>query len=106
MQGPLVGDWVWMHKLREFRRFTHDWGDGLQTSHGLDGRNDGGGGFHMFKDGTCSYSGGLDPSIPKAKITGPIGYKQGVVWFFHHDWVGAHRGVWGHADFAIYEYHG
>lgn len=107
LQGPHVGDWVWMHKLKQFRRFTHNWGDGIQTTHDWgNGKCDGGGGFHIFKDGTCSYSGGLDRSIPKNQITGPIGYKQGMVWFFHHDWVGAHRGVWHYADFPIFEYHG
>lgn len=68
-----------------WERFSHDWGDDIQTCYG--------GSFHIFKSGNCSFSGGLNPSIKKEWLVERSEVKPASYWFFHHDSAGAHRGV-------------
>jgi hypothetical protein len=75
------------------RRFTHDWDDGLQTSCKDScgcfyfGTGHGGGSY-------MSYSGSLDPTIPRKSLVDLKMWKDGSVWIFHHDHWGANRGVY------------
>lgn len=89
LEGPQVGDWIKMLD-GTVRRFTHNWGDGLQTTIG----NGDSGRFYFSKCGHLSYSGGLDDMIPLDRIE-PCENEllPGFAWFFHHDSSGAHRGV-------------
>jgi hypothetical protein len=95
--GPRVGDFLklwtkptpcpaWHH---EFTRFTHDWGDHIQTG----GNGEGFGGSYYWGGNYCSYSGGLDSGCAKSDLiyTGEI--RQGGVWFFSDNHARAHNGV-------------
>jgi len=84
LQGPVVGDYV-LFESGQLERFSHDWGDGLQTSSG--------GSFYLCATGVASLSGPLNPFIPLKTITPSEATLLGSFWFFHHDIAGAHRGV-------------
>ena len=86
-KGPRVGDWCLMLDGTE-RRFTHDWGDSIQTTYSKQG----GGSFYLG-DGYMSYSGSLDPAIQKDCFQLTRETRNARVWFFHHDFWGAGRGV-------------
>ncbi|WP_409562663.1 hypothetical protein [Hyphomicrobium sp. MC8b] len=86
--GPRVGDFV-QTEDGTLHRFTQDWDDRLQITSSLDPA----GGSFYFALGYCSYSGGLDPSIPKSRLYDTGAVKDGNVWFFHHDIARAHNGV-------------
>lgn len=94
--GARVGDWV---TLRDgsWRRFTHDWGDGLQTTI----KNNVDTSFYLGK-GYVSFSGSLDPTLPRADLVETSETKNGNFWFFHHDSVGAHRGVYFEAPCRVF----
>ena len=95
-QGPRVGDFVIM-KDGSIRRFTHDWGDALQTTcQGQVGL------FYFNRSGHMSYSGNLDRSIPKHQLkdTGKKG--SGRIWFFHHDEVRGHNAVYAMVNCRVY----
>lgn len=79
-----VGDWLRFHD-GSYERFSHDWGDGLQTC--------GGGSFYLG-DGYASFSGSLNPAIPNEVIRETTGYAVGRFWFFHHDMPRAHSAVY------------
>lgn len=78
LTGPRVGDFVRM-KDGELRRFTYDWGDGIQTTCPKFG-----GSFYLHDFGHASYSGSLDPSIKKEHLEDTGDFKSGDFWFFHH----------------------
>ena len=59
LEGPRIGDFIFL-KNGNTERFSHDWGDSLQTSSS--------GSFCLSSDGRVSFSGGLNPSINKGKI--------------------------------------
>lgn len=86
-KGPRVGDWVIMQD-GTVRRFTHNWGDDIQTTYPKFGL----GSFYLG-DGSMSYSGSLDSAIPKDTLTDTGEIRNGDCWFFKHDLWGAHRGV-------------
>jgi hypothetical protein len=81
--GPRIGDYVEFEDGRA-GRFSHDWGDSIQWSEG--------GSFSLTESGGASFSGGLNPAIPKACLT-PTGQRDGAFWFFHHGHWRAHNGV-------------
>lgn len=83
---PRVGDFVHMAD-GTLRRFTHDAGDRLQVT------CKGSSGSFYFGGSHCSYSGSLDPAVPKADLQLTANMRDGAVWFFHHGQPGAHRGV-------------
>lgn len=91
--GPRVGDFI--HMLDgTLRRFTHNWGDGLQTTYRW--RDTGRvevGSFYLDRSGAADYSGGLDDRIPLAEIADTGEHRDGDFWFFHHDDARAHNGV-------------
>jgi len=86
--GPRVGDFIIMRD-GSYARFSHDWGDGLQTTTGEFGAS-----FYFGGDGWVSFSGGLDPSIPSGEIEPTEEVREGGFWFFHHNESRAHNGVW------------
>lgn len=86
--GPRIGDWLKM-PYGLYTRFTHDWGDTMQT--GL-------GSFHLGK-GYISYSGGLDSGLAKSDILPTNELKMGSVWFWKDGLSGADRGF--HAEMAF-----
>jgi hypothetical protein len=88
-EGPRVGDFVIMQD-GTLRRFTHDWDNALQTT-----VRDCPGSFYFDRAGYMSYSGGLDPCIPKCRLTDTGQVASGKVWFFHHDEHRGHNGVTG-----------
>lgn len=57
--GPRIGDFI-IFKDGRIERFSHDWGDTIQTSPG--------GSFHLSSDGLTSFSGGLNEAIPKTSF--------------------------------------
>ncbi len=91
--GPRVGDFIRMMD-GTLRRFTHDWGDGLQTTYRWrdTGRVEGGS-FHLGRDGGADYSGSLDQAIPLAQIQDTGEHQDGDFWMFHHGEMRAHNGV-------------
>ena len=81
---PRVGDFI------EFsdgivEQFSYDWGDSIQSSEG--------GSFYLGK-GYVSFSGALNTAIPKDKVSDSGRTKLGKFWFFHHDDMTAHNGVY------------
>lgn len=95
-QGPRVGDFVQM-KDGSLRRFTHDWGDDIQTT--LNGSNDSS--FYLGS-GFMDFSGGLDSAIPKGELT-PLPFaRKGSCWIFHHDHREAHNGVHTEVNCRVY----
>jgi hypothetical protein len=97
--GPRVGDWLrlprWHSQQPEFTRFTHDWGDQLQT--GL-------GSFFLFHSGHCDYSGGLNPGCLKSDLVATDELKEGSVWFFDEDRSGGGRGVYFQANMRVFTF--
>lgn len=92
--GPRLGDVV-IFANGSRGRFTHNWGDGMQTTVRRDtaGGIFGEGSFHLSEGGGMSYSGALDPTIPMARLedTGEVELRQ--CWFFHHGYMRAHSAV-------------
>ena len=119
-KGPAVGDFVLMPSKdgepEDVRRFTHDWGDSIQTTISTKTRADGtkhpcagDSSFYIDRDGECNFSGSLDAAIPKSKLvkkTDRYGQakRTGGIWFFHHDQPGAGRGVYATMMFKVWEY--
>jgi hypothetical protein len=99
--GPRVGDFV---RLADgtLHRFTHDWSPkhGIQITSSLDPAQ---GSFHLSRVGLASYSGGLDPCIPYARIRDTGEKRKGRFWFFHHDYATAHNGVNVEIECRVYE---
>ena len=95
-EGPRVGDFIEMLD-GTLRRFTHKWNDGLQTTYiwqtGADKGKPADASFHLSADGSLSFSGSLDSSIPFASIEPTGETRDGAVWFFHHGEMKAHNGV-------------
>ena len=96
--GPRIGDFVKMPDST-LRRFTHDWGDDIQTTT----PRFSGGSFYLG-NGCASYSGALDAAILKTKIKNTGKTRDGAFWFFHHDFSTAHNGVHFTIPCRIFEY--
>ena len=98
---PCIGDFV-RFPNGKLERFSHDWGDDLQTSPR--------GSFYLCKGGNADFSGGLNPSIPLDSLSITDEVIEADFWFFHHDWPGAHRGVGCKVPCRVYSttavYHG
>lgn len=97
-EGPRVGDWVYMKGEDQPRRFTYDWGDDIQTTD----RPGDMGSFHISEYG-CSYSGALDPGLPKNQLVLTDEVKEGRVWWFDMGWAGAGRGIETKVPFRVYK---
>ena len=86
--GPRVGDFLALAghaRCPSYTRFTHDWGDWLQTG-GLNGS-------YYLGSGYLSYSGSLDRGISKADCLPTDEVKPGSLWIFDQDIHQAHNGV-------------
>jgi hypothetical protein len=90
--GPRVGDFVQMLD-GTLRRFTHNWGDSLQTTVGGNHPCSGDASF-FFGAGYMSFSGSLDRAIPRASLENTWETRIGRAWFFHHNEARAHNGVY------------
>jgi hypothetical protein len=103
VSGPRVGDFVRIPGEDGLRRFTHHWGDSIQTTVSPRHPCNGDSSFYFYGEG-CSFSGSLDSAIPIECIVDTGETQSGSVWFFHHNEAGAHRGVYCKAMFRVYEY--
>lgn len=91
--SPRIGDYI-RFPSGELERFSSGWVDGLQTSPG--------GSFYLCHNGAASFSGSLNPSTPRDKITLTSETLPGSFWFFHHDLPGAGRGVYFDIPCRVY----
>jgi len=95
--GPRVGDFVRFPGEDEPRRFSYDWGEDIQTAMPRMGS------IYLF--GACaSFSGSLQPAIPKAGLRDTGEAMEGRFWFFHHGFAGAGCGVDFTIPCRVYEY--
>jgi hypothetical protein len=92
IKGPRVGDYLRIGE--KYVRFSHDWGDKIQTSKG--------GSFYLG-DGYISFSGGLDPAIPKAELKDTGETRTGYIWVFKKDWWAANNGCDFEREFRVFE---
>lgn len=92
-EGPRVGDFVIINN--EYQRFSHDWGDSLQTSEG--------GSFHLGDSGRISFSGGLNPSIQKDQLEDTGEVKSGKIWFFKNNRPEKENGIEFEIEFRVYK---
>ena len=84
--GPQVGDFVKMLD-GTVRRFTHDWGDDIQTTcAGSDSD------FYLSVSG-ASFSGSHDDPLLKANLRDTGKTRSGEFWFFKNNCRRAHNGV-------------
>ncbi len=88
------GDYV-RHLSGKMDRVTYVWDDSAQTGGASES-------FYLGEGGYVSYSGGLDPSIPFAKLVLTSEVKKGMVWFFSRDHHTAHNGIDFMIDFRVY----
>ncbi len=102
--GPRVGDFV-IFADNVTRRISHVW-DFPDTP--IEDRLDewsyqtsDGGSWH-FSGGGCSFSGGLYTGVKLRTLIDTCGTRKGAIWFFHHDFAGANRGVYTEAIFRVY----
>jgi hypothetical protein len=86
---PRVGDILL--KGDKVLRFTHNWDDSLQVTTGNDATHHGG--FYLNKDGSSSFSGTLDPSVPLVEIEATKETREAAFWTFHNDDACAHNGI-------------
>jgi hypothetical protein len=113
---PRVGDFLLVSESTTqplFKRFTHAWNDGIQTTSETRCPNSPDDwSFYIAPDASVSYSGGLDAAIPYDRLVivsesrARMGYHTGdmiidrtpmlvpgTFWFFKHDRPGASRGL-------------
>lgn len=83
---PMIGDFV-VFPTGEVERICNEMSTSVQTCPPWAGS------FHLFADGSASFSGSLNPPIPTASLLDTGDTQDGKFWFFHHDFIGAHRGV-------------
>lgn len=84
------GDFI-KNKDGLFARVTYVWDDGVQTTKFSESGE--GGSFHLGASGRMSYSGALEPSLPKTHLRKTGNYKKGRAWIWHRGNVEAHNGV-------------
>jgi hypothetical protein len=100
VDGPRVGDFL--RTADGFLRFTHDWGDDIQTTVKASHPCHGDASFYL-SDGYASFSGSLDPAISKSKLRDTGEGIEGSFWFFHHGFAGAGRGVYFRIRCRVFE---
>ena len=90
-KGPRVGDFIRVNvvdkRAHDLVRITHDWGDAIQTAHSESGS------YHLTQNGFLSYSGSLDPAIPKSDLVSTNQKIKRNIWFFDRNIAGASRGI-------------
>lgn len=90
-----VGDFLLLPDGR-VTRFTHDWGDHIQTG-GSPGN------AYYFGEGYMSYSGGLNHGIKHEFLELTNEKMKGSVWFFSCGYAGASCGVYYTVLFRVYK---
>jgi len=95
-EGPRVGDFVITSK--GMLRFTHDWGEDIQTTvrPGYDAS------FYLGHGG-MSFSGSLDPGVPKSALEPTDQMQDGSCWFFSHGFAEAHNAVYVTVPCRVYK---
>jgi hypothetical protein len=90
--GPRVGDFL---EIAEdvMLRFTHDWGESIQTTVWPKHPCHGDASFYL-SDGYVSFSGSLDRAIDKGELEDTGRKLEAAFWFFHHNHAGADCGVY------------
>lgn len=78
----------------QLTRACHIWDDGAQYTDQLES-----GSFCMNRNGSLSYSGGLNTAIPFERIKPTAERMTAPCWFFHHGHARAHGGV--HAVMSV-----
>ena len=96
IEGPRVGDYIDMLDGTR-RRFTHDWGDGFQTTVPRADAS-----FHIWRDGQLDFSGSLDKPVPRDRIADTGATADGSAWFFHHGFTEAHGGIVAQIPCRVY----
>jgi hypothetical protein len=90
VEGPRVGDFL---RIADgVLRFTHDWGDSIQTTVRAKHPCYGDASFYL-SDGYASFSGSLDSAIDKKTLRDTGETMLGSFWFFHHNFAEAENGV-------------
>lgn len=72
-------------------RVTHNWGDSVQTTCRRYSVSEDAS-FYLGEDGYVSFSGGLDPAIPKTRFELTDERRDGSCWFFSQNMSMAHNG--------------
>lgn len=101
MQTPQVGDML--RVVGGYKRFTHKWDDGIQTTSGepfADGRN---GCCHLTERGHGNYSGGLDPVVAYDLLIDTDEKMQAQFWMFSNDSMQAHNGIYFYIPVRVWE---
>jgi hypothetical protein len=88
--GPQVGDWVDFSDGTK-RRISYIWQYPGESEQDI--QTSGGGSWHLGKSGYASFSGSLYPPFDGAALVPTDELRPGAVWFFHHGYAGAYRGV-------------
>ena len=99
--GPRVGDYL--RTPAGFLRFTHDWGEDIQTTVRPSHPCNGDASFYLSGDGYVSFSGSLDRAIPKTRLRDTGETQEGAFWFFHHNCPGAGQGVYFRIPCRVFE---
>lgn len=100
IKGPRVGDFL--RTSEGFLRFTHDWGDAIQTTVRPSHPCNGDASFYL-SEGHVSFSGSLAQSVSKTLLRDTGEKQDGSFWFFHHNYAGAERGVYFHMPCRVFE---
>ena len=77
-----------------FLRFSHNWGESIQTSQG---------GSYYLGEGYLSMSGRLNSGVDKNLLELTPEHKTGSCWFFHHDYRTAGGGVHFQVEFRVWK---
>ena len=91
-EGVKVGEFLQYKDT--FLRFSHDWGESIQTSQG---------GSYYLGDGYVSMSGALNSGVDKSALELTPDHQDGSVWFFHHDYRTAGGGVSFQVSFRVWK---
>lgn len=93
--GVRVGDFLKLSNGK-YLRFSHNWGNKVQTS-GVDK------GSFYFGNGYCEFSGSLYAPIDKSKLTQLDETAEGDIWIFNNNEICAHNGVYFKIKFRVFE---
>lgn len=100
IEGPRVGDFL--RTPEGYLRFTHDWGNAIQTTVRPSHPCNGDASFYL-SEGHVSFSGSLDSSISKTLLRDTGEKQDGSFWFFHHNSAGAEHGVYFRIPVRVFE---
>lgn len=107
LEGARVGDFIrtWHagEKGGEYLRFTHDWGESIQTTCLRMGDASQHGGFYSCKQGGTSFSGSLDSGVQKEDLRDTGETRNGLFWMFNEDYASAHNGVSFYMPCRVFE---